>query len=268
MTVVVAVLANAGGVGKTTLCVHLAYQIAALGFKVALFDLDPQHSLDVFCGLESAKRSNSIVEVLLNQDFQGKYPFVNAWGMQNLDICQAHPDLSQASDELVPRRRGCYALSDVMNKYHLNHDLVILDCPATLGKLTENAIAACTHYLIPIQLETKAVNGASDLVSWASRAATDLKLNPWPKLLGLVPTLFDKDCAMHRQYLTELPIITQSLETRLFQSIRFSKEFRNASAYGKPLNRYRPGHPAIADFRGLAESMVALLEKEEVYATA
>ena len=268
MTIVLAVLANAGGVGKTTLCVHLAYQVAALGFKVALFDLDPQRSIDIFCGLESAERTESIIKILLNSDFQGTYPFVKAWGIKNLDICQGHPDLSQAADELVPRRRGCYALSDVLTKYTLPHDLVILDCPATLGKLTENAIAACTHYLIPIQLETKAVNGASDLVSWVLRASKDLKLSPWPKLLGLVPTLFDKDCAMHRQYLAELPLITQTLETRLFQPIRYSKEFRNASAYGKTLNSYRPGHPAIADFRGLAENVVTLLEKEEVYATA
>ena len=268
MAIILAVLANAGGVGKTTLCVHLAYQVAAQGFKVALFDLDPQRSIDVFCGLESADISNSTVKILLNPDFQGNYPFVNAWDIQNLDVCQGHPDLSQAADELVPRRRGCYALADVFSKHSLPHDLVILDCPATLGKLTENAIAACTHYLIPIQLETKAVNGASDLVSWVSRAAKDLKLTPWPKLLGVIPTLYDKDCAMHRQYMTELPIITQSLGTRLFQPIRFSKEFRNASAYGKPLNRYRPGHPAIADFRGLSECMTNLIPTGEIYAIA
>jgi chromosome partitioning protein len=268
MTIVLAVLANAGGVGKTTLCAHLAYQVATQGYKVALIDLDPQRSLDVFCGLQGTDRGQSIVTVLLNQDFRGCYPFTNVWGIQNLEVCQSHPDLSQAADDLVPRRRGCYALADTFKTFPLPHDLIILDCPATLGKLTENAVAACTHYLIPIQLESKAVNGASDLVSWVSRAATELQLNPWPKLLGIVPSLYDKKCAMHRQYMLELPEIADSLGTRLFQPIRMSNEFRNASAYGKPLHLYRPGHPALADFRNLSECLTTLLSKESVYATA
>jgi chromosome partitioning protein len=268
MSIILAVLANAGGVGKTTLCAQLAYLVASQGYKVALFDLDPQRSLDVFCGFEGAQEQNSVLEVISNQHFQGEYPLVNAWGLKGLDVCQGHPLLSDAADELVPRRRGCYVLADAFGKYPLPHDLVILDCPATLGKLTENAIAACTHYLIPIQLETKAVNGASDLVSWVTRASKELRLNPWPKLLGLVPSMYDKDHAMHRQYLAELPDISQSLGTKLFQAIRYSREFPNASAYGKPLSKYRPGHPAIADFRGLTESLVELLHKEEMYATA
>jgi chromosome partitioning protein len=268
MSIVLSVLANAGGVGKTTLCVHLAYEIAARGYKVALIDLDPQRSVDVLCGLTGVEARKSIAGVLQNQEFSGNYPLVNAWGVPNLDVCQAHPELSQVADDLVPRRRGCYALADCLRFYPLPHDLVILDCPATLGKLVENAVAACTHYLIPIQLESKAVNGAADLVSWVSRASQELQLSPWPQLIGLVPSLFDKKCAMHRQYIEELPGIAQSLGTKVFQSIRVSNEFRNASAYGKPLNRYRPGHPALADFRALSEYLATLMTKEMSYATA
>ncbi len=46
--IVLSLLANAGGVGKTTLSVHIAYEILRRGFSVALIDLDPQRSLDVF----------------------------------------------------------------------------------------------------------------------------------------------------------------------------------------------------------------------------
>ena len=44
--IIIGILANAGGVGKTTLAVHLAYEISKRGLKVALIDLDPQRALD------------------------------------------------------------------------------------------------------------------------------------------------------------------------------------------------------------------------------
>lgn len=60
--VVIAVLANAGGVGKSTLSVHLAYEVSRRKLKVALLDLDPQRSLDVFCGLEAAEAEKTCLK--------------------------------------------------------------------------------------------------------------------------------------------------------------------------------------------------------------
>jgi chromosome partitioning protein len=57
--IVLSLIANAGGVGKTTLSVHLAYEIVRRGFSVAILDLDPQRSLDVFCGIPPAEVSNT-----------------------------------------------------------------------------------------------------------------------------------------------------------------------------------------------------------------
>lgn len=68
--IVIGILANAGGVGQTTLAVHLAYEICKRGQTVALIDLDPQRALDVFCGLPSAEAENSVVRVL-GKDFDG-----------------------------------------------------------------------------------------------------------------------------------------------------------------------------------------------------
>ena len=68
--IIISLLANAGGVGKTTLSVHIAYEMSKRGFSVALLDLDPQRSLDVFCGLPSANAENTLVKVF-SKDFQG-----------------------------------------------------------------------------------------------------------------------------------------------------------------------------------------------------
>ena len=60
----ISILANAGGVGKSTLAIHLAYAVNRSGFSVAMLDLDPQHSLDRFCGLPPAGVEQSMAQIL------------------------------------------------------------------------------------------------------------------------------------------------------------------------------------------------------------
>ncbi|WP_250855260.1 ParA family protein, partial [Anabaena sp. PCC 7938] len=74
--IVLSLIANAGGVGKTTLSVHIAYEMSRLGFDVVIIDLDPQRSLDVFCGLPSADVSTTLVKVL-SKDFQGDWDLIS-----------------------------------------------------------------------------------------------------------------------------------------------------------------------------------------------
>jgi chromosome partitioning protein len=258
--VVIAILANAGGVGKSTLATHLAYEISQRKFKVALLDLDPQRSLDVFCGLESVEAAKTMVDVL-SKDFKGNWNLVSAWEEPNIEVCQGHPLLADVANELVTRKRGEYTLGDRLNKYPLPHDLIILDCPATLGMLNVNALAASTHLLVPIQLEMKAISGSAELVEWCITTSEELQLDPKPPILGFVPSMYDDAVAMHRQYYNQLPDIAQQLDIKLYPKIRNSNEFKNASAHGLPLQKYRARHPACMEFKQIAKDVIALIKK-------
>ena len=258
--IVIGILANAGGVGKTTLAVHIAYEICKRGQTVALIDLDPQRALDVFCGLPSAEAENSVVQVL-GKDFDGNWPLVQAWSNPNIEVCQGHPSMAQVANDLVIRRRGEYVLADRLKAYPLRHDVIILDCPATIGIICENAIAASTGLLVPIQLEMKSVSGVADLVEWLIGIADDLMLDPHPPILGLIPSLYDNTRAIHRQYLQQLPEVAEQLRVKLYPQIRDSSEFKNASANGLPIQKYRPAHSACKDFKTIADDIVTLVRK-------
>lgn len=257
--IVLSLLANAGGVGKTTLSVHIAYEMKRRGFSVALIDLDPQRSLDVFCGLEAAEAGKTSAYVL-SKDFKGNWNLVSAWSEEKVEVCQGHPMLAEVANELVVRKRGEYALADKLKKYPLSHDLIILDCPATLGMLNVNALAASTHVLVPVQLEMKAISGSAELVEWCISTSDELQLEPRPPILGFVPSMYDNSVAMHRQYLEQLPEITEQLGLKLYPTIRGSNEFKNASAHGLPLQKYRPAHKAGKDFKQIADDIVVLIE--------
>lgn len=259
--IIISLLANAGGVGKTTLSVHLAYEMNKRGFSVALLDLDPQRSLDVFCGLPPANVENTLVKAF-SKDFQGDWGLVPIWNNSKVEVGQGHPLLAELANELVVRKRGEYALADRLKKYSLPHDLVILDCPATLGMINVNALASSSYVLVPVQLEMKAISGSAELIEWCMTTADELQLDPRPPILGFVPSMYDNSVAMHRQYLNQLPEITSQLQIKLYPQIRSSNEFKNASANGVPLQMYRPTHKACQDFNQLAEDIVALLQNQ------
>ena len=71
----IAILSNSGGAGKSTLCHNIAYNLNRLGKSTLLLDLDPQHNLDLFCGLTSTKKGGTMLDVFA-ENFQGNYPIV------------------------------------------------------------------------------------------------------------------------------------------------------------------------------------------------
>ena len=262
MQIRLAVISNAGGSGKTTLSVHLAYALAKPKFKVALIDLDPQGSLTLFCGLTPLEPEQTLAAVL-RDDFNGNWPLTSCWSeyTKNVVLCQGGMVLTQTADELVLHKRGAYLLSDALTDYPLEQDLVIFDCPATLGPLPLMALAASTHIIIPVQLEPKSIQGAAHLLEWYYHQCRHLRLKPQPEILGFVPNQYDARRAVHRQILDSLPAQLEPMGIRGFPPIRDSAEFVNASGQGLPLHLYRKSHPASSDFKELTKHLETLIGK-------
>lgn len=231
-------------------------------FSVALFDLDPQRSLDIFCGLTSAEPSNTTAYVFA-KNFKGDYPLVSCWGSSKIEVCQGHPALAEIANELVIRKRGEYVLADRLKSYPLPHNLIILDCPATLGMLNVNALAASTHILVPVQLEMKSIAGSAELVEWCINTSEELQLEPRPPILGFVPSMYDERRAIHKSYLQQLPAIAKELQIKVYPIIRDSSEFKNASANGLPLQKHRPSHAACSDFQEITDDLSYLIKQGE-----
>lgn len=263
MQIRLAVISNAGGSGKTTLSVHLAYELAKRKHSVALMDLDPQGSLTLFCGLAPPEPEQTLASVLKDK-FDGAWPLVNCWSdyTDKVVICQGGMVLTQTADELVLHKRGAYLLGDCLTDSPLEHDLIIFDCPATLGPLPLMALAACTHIVIPVQLEPKSIQGAAHLLEWYYHHCKHLRLKPVPEILGFVPNQYDARRATHRQMLASLPGQLEQMGIRAFPAIRDSAEFVNSSGQGLPIHLYRPSHPAKEDFKEIATFLVSLIGKK------
>ena len=258
-----AILSNAGGSGKTTLATHLAYLISSFNLSCLLIDLDPQGSVSLFCGISETEEMKNISTVL-GDDFNGDWPLVPLWTehLASIWACQGDLNLIRTSKELVVNHRGAYQLADRLEDYPVSQDLIIFDCPATLGELTTIALTASTHIVIPIELEPKCIQGVGKLIEWIYDCTYTLRLQPKPEILGIVPNQYDRQLAIHRSILKQLGPFMERMNIRCFPPIRRTSELKNTSGRGLPIHLHRPKHPAGDDFLPVAKAIKQLIEQK------
>ncbi|PSB24090.1 ParA family protein [Stenomitos frigidus] len=271
-----AILSNAGGSGKTTAAVHLAYVIGVKGYKVTLVELDSNGSIQTFAGLPPAKAESSLA-VVLKKGFDGNYPLIPLWSehVSSIWAIQGGAPLRESVVEINNSERKSQTLRDRLEDYPLESDLIIFDTPASLDTMGLLALAACTHLLAPIKPEYKDTGSFVDLLNWYNEKIRELRLKPRPEILGFVPSRVDiGEEAIHRNLLgltkqgkpnkkippeETLPFQIEQMGIHCFPLIRESSYYLWASGAGLPLHLYRPGCPFIEDFQPLVNAVEKLM---------
>ncbi len=183
-TRVLAVANQKGGVAKTTTVASLGAALAGRGRRVLLVDLDPQSCLTFSLGQDPDKLSVSVHEVLLGEVEPDAALVTTEEGMT---LLPANIDLAGVEAMLLMRAGREYALRWALDKLPDSFDVVVVDCPPSLGVLTLNGLTAADEVIVPLQCETLAHRGVGQFL----RTIADVQqiTNPGLLLLGALPTL-------------------------------------------------------------------------------
>ncbi len=193
----IAVLNQKGGVGKTTTTINLAAALSK-NKNVLIVDLDPQGNATSGLGVDKSTQEQTIYEVL-NGTIQADKTIINT-KYNNLSIIPAGANLAAAEQELVSVSHRESILKAVLSS--LEFDIILIDCPPSLGLLSVNALVASNYVLIPVQTEYYALEGLGLLMQTVQRVQQNL--NESLKLLGVVMTMFDKRNALSTQVIDEV----------------------------------------------------------------
>jgi chromosome partitioning protein len=268
----ICVASNAGGSGKTTSSVHLAYGLAKQGYKVTIIELDVSGSLMTFTGLDEPNPDHSLATVF-QPEFTGEYPLIPIWQeyLDGVTVIQGGEPVQKAIREINRSDRGVYILKDRLDDFPLDADVVILDTPASLETMAPIGLAASTHVLSPIKPETKDVEGFAGFIKWYNQQIRNLRLQPKPEFIGFLPMRVRLDMAMHRNILgldnkgkartdldraETLPGVIEGMGIQCFPYVKESSFYINASFSRLPVGLYRPKADAVQDFDAVIASVI------------
>ena len=185
--IVISVVNQKGGVGKTTTSLNVATGLAATEKKVLLVDFDPQANLS--SGLGFREEQKNIYNLLTGENKNTK-DYIIKTKIDNLDLIASSIDLSDFEMDVFNKEKREYFLKYKLDEVIENYDYVIIDCPPSLGFLTINALSASNYVLVPMQCEFFSLEGINHLLETLDRVKTNFnhKLN----ILGVLFTMYDK----------------------------------------------------------------------------
>jgi chromosome partitioning protein len=254
MAKVVAVANQKGGVAKTTTVQSLGVALAQSGRRTLVIDLDPQACLTFSFGFDPDQLDASLHDVLVRRS---KLEDVvrSVEGVEGLSLAPATIDLAGAEVHLLAKTGREHVLARALQPALATHDVVLIDCPPSLGVLTINGLTAAERVLVPLQCEALSHRGVGQLLE----TIEDVRLfaNDGLEVVGVVATMYDGRTRHSRQVLAEVESRygLRLLDPPVPKSVRFAE----SPALGTSILQHAPNSPGADAYRRLAATLGELL---------
>ena len=256
----IAVINQKGGVGKTTTTANLGAALASLGHRVLLVDLDPQAHLTLHYGIDVGNEQSTAYDILT-----GSTPVseVIVQARPDIKLIPSDIDLAAAEAELISVMGREVVLREALTPVENDFDVMLIDCPPSLGVLTINALAACDEVMIPLQAQFFALQGLSKLLDTVM--LVQQRINRNLVVGGVLLCIHESTTRLGAEVVADL---TQFLDgvrgtdvpwadaclyrTRIRRNIKLAE----ASSFGQTAIEYAPQCNGALDYSALARELM------------
>ena len=247
---VFAVANQKGGVGKTTTTVNLSACFAERGLKTLVVDLDPQANATTSIGIDPRSLAASIYDVLLQEVAFDE--IVEPTMIKSLHIAPSNLDLAGAEVELVAAFSRESKLREAISEAVGEYDIIMIDCPPSLGLLTINGLTAADEVMVPIQTEYFALEGLTQLVRNIQMVRRSL--NPGLELTKVVLTMYDARINLSRDVARE--VRAHYGDKVCWQVVPRTVRLSEAPSFGQPITLYDSLSKGAMAYRALAKEVL------------
>ena len=260
MAIVISVVNQKGGVGKTTTTVNLGAAVAAKGKRVLLVDIDAQSNLTTHLGMGAKEDSEDISDAPQSQEWTiydvlkgtKRITDVIVKRSENLDVVPSSLLLSAADLELGGVVGRELLLKRAIEKVRDQYDVILIDCPPTLGLLSLNALAAVDKVIVPVQSEYLALHGVRQLLDTIDQVRNVYNQNL--VVGGVLICLHDSRKKLARAVADTIRAYFGQL---VFNTIiRENVALAEAPAKGQTIFEYMPKSSGAEDYTALAEEVL------------
>jgi len=251
---IIAIVNQKGGCGKTTVSINLASALADAGQRTLLVDMDPQSHCAVGLAVPEEQIEQSVYDVLISKSRNEPIRLTEIlWQISDkFELAPANIDLSAFEQQMagVVEREDC--LKDVLGEVKNEYDYVIIDCPPAVGLLTFNALRAATDVIVPVETGYFSLHGLSRQLETLNILCERCEQQVNVRVLA---SMYDVRTKMAREILAEL---RSHFSDKMFATtVNFNTKIKEAASFGQPISEYDPASKGRADFRALAEEVVA-----------
>lgn len=248
--IVLSIVNQKGGVGKTTTTVNVATYLATRGKRVLLIDMDPQGNATSGLGISKQGEGDSIYDVLINH--KPILDCLRETSRRQLKICPSSIHLAGSEIELVEKEERESILRQALIGVRDVFDFVLIDCPPSLGLLTLNALVASTGVIIPVQSEFYAMEGLSQIMNTLELVQTSL--NPELRIFGVLITMYDNRTSLSQQVSEQIQEFFEDIcfKTIIPRNVKLSE----APSHGKSIQEYDPKSKGAQAYHDLTREIV------------
>jgi len=181
-----AVLNNKGGVGKSTIAVHVAHGLACKGKKVLLIDMDGQSDASLFLGFTSEDYPINLYHFLVDQEHTSLSECIlNA--RKHLDLLPTKY-IDRINTELYKEPHiSTYLEHKLGDLEQLGYDFVIIDCGPQRSKINDAVLYYVDGIIVPVQVEAASVRAIGNIYEYLSDLGLDSRM-----ISLVVPNMYDQ----------------------------------------------------------------------------